>query len=103
MLCLLCQNVGFAPLQFLDVIVKGFCFGIIIAEIGNSKLQTKKYLSREVSFRVKSCQSVSIVMSDEAISKREILSLIARVAALSAFSYFTMKWLIDALDPSRFV
>jgi len=42
-------------------------------------------------------------MSDDGISKREILSLIARVAALSAFSYFTMKWLIDALDPSRFV
>lgn len=40
-------------------------------------------------------------MSEEVISKREILGLIARVAALSAFSYFTMKWLIDALDPTR--
>ncbi len=40
-------------------------------------------------------------MADEAITKREILGLIARVAALSAFSYFTMKWLVDALDPTR--
>jgi hypothetical protein len=40
-------------------------------------------------------------MSDEVISKREIFGLIARVAALSAFSYFTLKWLIDAVDPTR--
>lgn len=39
-------------------------------------------------------------MSDEVITKREILSLIARVAALTTFSYITMKWLIDALDPT---
>ena len=32
---------------------------------------------------------------------REILFLIARVAALTAFSYITMKWLVDALDPTR--
>jgi hypothetical protein len=42
-------------------------------------------------------------MSDDGISRREILGLIARVAALSAFSYFTMKWLIDALDPTRYL
>jgi hypothetical protein len=42
-----------------------------------------------------------IIMSDEVISKREIFGLIARVAALSAFSYFTLKWLIDAVDPTR--
>jgi SpoVK/Ycf46/Vps4 family AAA+-type ATPase len=40
-------------------------------------------------------------MAEQVISKREILSLIARVAALSAFSYLTMKWLVDALDPTR--
>ena len=39
-------------------------------------------------------------MSDEMITKREILSLIARVAALTTFSYITMKWLMDALDPA---
>ena len=37
----------------------------------------------------------------EEITKKEILGLIARVAALSAVSYLTMKWLIDALDPTR--
>ena len=41
------------------------------------------------------------MMADEALSRREILSLIARVAAFSAMSYFTMKWLIDAIDPTR--
>lgn len=40
-------------------------------------------------------------MSDEVISKREIFGLIARVAALSAVSYLTLKWLVDALDPTR--
>ena len=29
------------------------------------------------------------------------LILCFRVAALTAFSYLTMKWLIDALDPTR--
>ena len=40
-------------------------------------------------------------MADEAFTKHEIISLIARVAALTAFSYITMKWLVDALDPTR--
>ena len=41
------------------------------------------------------------MMADEALTRREILSLIARVAAFSAMSYFTMKWLMDAIDPTR--
>lgn len=40
-------------------------------------------------------------MAEEALSKREILSLIARVAAMSAMSYLAMKWLVDAIDPTR--
>lgn len=40
-------------------------------------------------------------MSDDAITRNEILSLIARLAALSAVSYFTIKWLVDAMDPTR--
>ena len=40
-------------------------------------------------------------MADEAFTKHEIIGLIARVAALTAFSYITMKWLVDALDPTR--
>ena len=43
---------------------------------------------------------MSTNMSDEVITKREILGLIARVAALTTFSYITMKWLMDALDPA---
>ena len=40
-------------------------------------------------------------MSDEVITKAEILSLVVRVAALSAISYYTVKWLMDAMDPTR--
>jgi ATP-dependent 26S proteasome regulatory subunit len=40
-------------------------------------------------------------MSDEVITRAEILSLVVRVAALSAFSYYTVKWLMDAMDPTR--
>jgi hypothetical protein len=40
-------------------------------------------------------------MAEEVLSKKEIISIIARVAALSAMSYFTMKWLLDAIDPAR--
>jgi len=40
-------------------------------------------------------------MADEALTKREIVFILAKMAALSAMSYFTMKWLIDAIDPTR--
>ena len=40
-------------------------------------------------------------MAEEVLTKREIISIIARVAALSAVSYLTMKWLLDAIDPTR--
>jgi len=43
----------------------------------------------------------AIRMSDEVITKREILMLVGRVAVLSAFSYYTLSWLMDSLDPSR--
>jgi len=39
-------------------------------------------------------------MSDEVITKKEILGLIAKVAALTISSYITMKWLMEALDPT---
>ena len=35
------------------------------------------------------------------MTRREIFSLVARVAAFSAMSYLAMKWLIDAIDPTR--
>ena len=38
---------------------------------------------------------------EDAITKKEIISIIARVAAISAVSYLTMKWLLDAVDPTR--
>ncbi len=40
-------------------------------------------------------------MSDEVVTKAEILSLVVRVAALSAISYYTVKWIVDAMDPTR--
>ena len=40
-------------------------------------------------------------MAEEVLTKKEIVSIIARVAALSAMSYFTMRWLLDAIDPTR--
>jgi len=40
-------------------------------------------------------------MAEDAITKKEIISIIARVAAISAVSYLTMKWLLDAIDPTR--
>lgn len=39
-------------------------------------------------------------MSGE-ISKGEVIGLIVRLAALTAMSYYTMKMLIDAMDPTR--
>ena len=45
--------------------------------------------------------NTKIKMAEDVITKKEILSIIARVAALSAMSYFTMKWLLDAIDPTR--
>ena len=39
-------------------------------------------------------------MSGE-ISKGEVIGLIVRLAALAAMSYYTMKMLIDAMDPTR--
>lgn len=35
------------------------------------------------------------------LSKGEVLGLIIRLAALTAMSYYTMKMLIDAMDPTR--
>ena len=40
-------------------------------------------------------------MSDSPISKGEVLSLIVRLAALTTVSYYTMKLLMDAIDPTR--
>ena len=40
-------------------------------------------------------------MSDEIVTKRDILIFLGRVAAMSAFSYVTMTWLLDTLDPVR--
>ena len=40
-------------------------------------------------------------MSDEVISKREILGLIVRVTALTTVSYITLKWLMASLDPLK--
>lgn len=40
-------------------------------------------------------------MSDTAISRGEVLGLIVRLAALTTFSYYTMKVLMEALDPTR--
>ena len=40
-------------------------------------------------------------MSDEVVSRVEVLSLILRLAALTTVSYYTMKLLMDAVDPTR--
>ena len=40
-------------------------------------------------------------MSDGVISRGEVLSLIVRLAALTTVSYYTMKLLMDAVDPTR--
>ena len=40
-------------------------------------------------------------MTDPAISRGEVLGLIVRLAALTTFSYYTMKVLMEALDPTR--
>ena len=40
-------------------------------------------------------------MSDGTISRGEVLSLIVRLAALTTVSYYTMKLLMDAIDPTR--
>jgi len=37
----------------------------------------------------------------EDITKRDIFLFLGRVAAMTAFSYVTMTWLMDSLDPSR--
>lgn len=39
-------------------------------------------------------------MSDS-ITKGEIVNLVVRVTALSAISYYTMKWLVEAMDPTK--
>ena len=39
-------------------------------------------------------------MSDQ-LSRGEVLGLIVRLAALTTVSYFTMKLLVDAIDPTR--
>ena len=35
------------------------------------------------------------------MSRGEVVSLIVRLAALTTVSYFTMKLLMDAIDPTR--
>ena len=40
-------------------------------------------------------------MSDPVISRGEVLGLILKLATLTTVSYYTMKLLIDALDPTR--
>ena len=40
-------------------------------------------------------------MSDNIMSRGEVVGLIVRLAALTTVSYFTMKLLMDAIDPTR--
>ena len=40
-------------------------------------------------------------MSDNVVSKGEILGLIVRLAALTTVSYLSMKLLMEAVDPTR--
>jgi len=40
-------------------------------------------------------------MSDQMMSKGEVVGLIIRLAALTTLSYYTMKVLMEALDPTR--
>ena len=40
-------------------------------------------------------------MSDPVISRGEVLGLILKLATLTTVSYYTMRLLIDALDPTR--
>jgi len=40
-------------------------------------------------------------MSDQVMSRGEVVGLIIRLAALTTMSYYTMKLLMDALDPTR--
>ena len=40
-------------------------------------------------------------MSEPVLSKTELLGLVVRVAALSALSYYTAKWMMELLDPTR--
>ena len=42
-----------------------------------------------------------LTMSDNVVSKGEILGLIVRLAALTTVSYLSMKLLMDAVDPTR--
>ena len=47
------------------------------------------------------CVPDSSDMSDNVISKGEILGLIVRLAAVTTVSYLSMKLLMDAVDPTR--
>ncbi len=40
-------------------------------------------------------------MSDNAIMKAEILSIIVKLSLLSVSTFFTAKWLFSQLDPTR--
>jgi len=40
-------------------------------------------------------------MAAEGLSRGEVLGLVVRLAALTTLSYFTMKLLVDALDPTK--
>ena len=40
-------------------------------------------------------------MSDNVVSRGEVIGLIVRLAALTTVSYFTMKMLMDAIDPTK--
>ncbi len=40
-------------------------------------------------------------MSDPGLTRGEVVGVLVRLAALSAISYYTAKWMIDLLDPTR--
>ena len=40
-------------------------------------------------------------MSDNIMSRGEVVGLIVRLAALTTVSYYTMKLLMEAIDPTR--
>lgn len=40
-------------------------------------------------------------MSDNTLSKAEILSIAVRLSVLSLGTFFTLKWLFSQLDPTK--
>lgn len=35
------------------------------------------------------------------LNRNEVISLIIRLTAFGAVTYFTIKWMVDAIDPTR--